>query len=124
MGSTRRLSSISRSLFLNIVVQLLTVIAVFVVTAYWLLLLPVLRDVAHQQTLQTGQRVESELNRLFLQVESTLKIAKQWGINGELNFLDNIEHFNQLFIPVLEQTSQISSVLLANDGGKRIFTTT
>lgn len=65
---------------------------------------------------QSADEVELALQRFFDPVEQSLVVARSWGRDGILD-LESTEAMNRLFQPVLEQTPQIASVLIADTAG-------
>lgn len=60
--------------------------------------------------------MESQLQRFFDPAIRDLQLAKSWGKAGLLD-TDNSETLNKLFVPLVEQHPQISSLMVADQRG-------
>lgn len=75
------------------------------------------RDLSRSLIQQTADRAVAELDRSYGPVVRNLLIARQWGGQGLLDDSGDSRKLNALFIPMLEQFPQISSLNLANTEG-------
>ncbi len=75
-----------------------------------------IRDLSLSMIRRTTDQMESELKHLFEPVGRNLLIAQQWGREGVFDETDPVS-LNPLFIPILEENDQISSMMIANSDG-------
>ena len=69
---------------------------------------------------QTTQRVEERLHRLFDPVNGGLQIARAWGADGLLD-LGRPERIRTLLAPFMHQYGQISSIEVADGRGREVM---
>ncbi len=65
---------------------------------------------------RAAQRTESELQRFFGTVQSSVLSARDWAASGILDATDH-EAMNTLFVPILQQHPQLSSMMVADSNG-------
>ncbi len=66
---------------------------------------------------QSIEQIETKLNGFFLPIKHSLYTAKYWGEKGLLE-QNSPSHLQKLFVPVIAQNDQISSLMLADNTGK------
>ncbi|GJQ58094.1 MAG: adenylate/guanylate cyclase domain-containing protein [Candidatus Scalindua sp.] len=76
----------------------------------------VIKDLSLSLIRRTTDQMESELKHLFEPVVRNLLIARQWGREGILEKTDLV-FLNSLFIPVLQENDQVSSMMIADSDG-------
>jgi serine phosphatase RsbU (regulator of sigma subunit) len=112
----RRSTSIRQGLLRNLLLVIVLVgggiIAVSVYAARHLLESFAREVLGHNLTV-----TEVELQRFFEPVEAALRTASDWGNEGLLDD-DHPGKLNPLFRPLLTQFPQISTVVIADDGGR------
>jgi len=108
--------SIRRSLLVNLLGVVVVLSGAIFITTSWGIRQSV-QMLSRSLINQTTGRTKSELNGFFNPVVQQLRIAAQWGRQGLLDVTDR-EALNRLFIPLVENFPQISSVLLADVGGR------
>lgn len=111
-----RLAGFKRSLLQNVV--LLTVVtcgAVLLVVIFGSS--RVVRELSRTIIAGATERTESELRRFFATGRASLLVGRVWGREGLLDLRD-VESMNRLFIPVLAENPQISSMMLADSTGR------
>ncbi|HPF60381.1 MAG TPA: putative DNA binding domain-containing protein [Candidatus Competibacteraceae bacterium] len=82
-----------------------------------------LRDRLAQEQLQGLAQKTSEDLTGFLQLpENSLRIAQGWGMAGDLN-LDDTPALVNRFIPVLENLTKVSALVLADSEGRSFYLT-
>jgi len=103
--------SLIRNLVLLIVLTSGTLLSVTMIGAY-----RTVKKLSNSIIIRTADQTESELKSLFVPVMKNLLVSMEWGRAG---MLDNTEptSLNSIFIPLLEENQQISSMLIANDKG-------
>lgn len=115
----RRIPTIRRSLLINFALFI-----VFVSAAVSLITLfrtqAVVQGLSQLVVDRTTDQVEAQLHGLFKPVSQVLYVARQWVRSGVLTPDEN-EILNRLFIPILRQQRQISSMHLANDAGREFM---
>lgn len=65
---------------------------------------------------QTIEQVEGEITRFIGPAIRELQLARSWGREGMLD-LDNTGKLNRLFMPLIRQHPQISSLMVADERG-------
>ena len=114
--SARRTVTIRRSLLVNVVLVVVLLGAAIVGTSY----LGSKRAVTRfSKSLldQTLHRVEVELEGFLLPLERRLLTLRRWGETGVLD-LDDPERLDRLLQPVMRAVPWISSVMIADEGGR------
>lgn len=112
--------SIRRSLVTQSFLQVLLVLSLFAGSIYMLVIMPAINELAQAQMGQAGRHLEGRVERLLESVEITLNTSRQWGEQGSLNH-DELLRFNEFFFPVIGNHPEISSVILAHEGGREIL---
>ncbi len=108
--------SIRRSLLFNLLIVVVVLSGAIFITTSWGIRESVQmlsRSLINQSTGQT----ESELDAFVHPVVQQLRVAAQWGREGLLDVTDR-RALNRLFVPLVENIPQISSVLLADAKGR------
>jgi len=65
---------------------------------------------------RTARRTESELQRFFGTVHSNVLTGRDWAAEGILDATDH-QAMNALFVPILQQHPQLSSMMVADSDG-------
>lgn len=65
---------------------------------------------------QTANRTETELQRFFGTVQSNVLTGRDWAFGDMLDATDH-QAMNALFVPILKQHPQLSSMMVANSEG-------
>jgi hypothetical protein len=77
-------------------------------------------DIRETLVSRATDRAEAELrarlNELFVPVEQNLAVTSRWGERGLLDLADH-QLLNTLFVPILEQSPRVASMLIANEAG-------
>ena len=103
---------ILRDISILIIALVTTVLLITSYSAY--------RTVRHLSAVVAGHaanHIDSELEGFFRPISATLQIVRDWGEAGRLDHRDPVA-LNQLFVPMLERSRQVSSILLANSDGE------
>jgi len=108
--------SIRRSLLTSLLLIIVFLSSAILVTTTWGIR-HTLETLSRLLIKQTTDITESELNRFFDPVNRQLRLAARWGQHGLLDITD-IPALNKLFMPLIENHPQISSVLLADVTGR------
>ena len=61
-----------------------------------------------------------EIRSFFKNFELKLKIVREWGKNGVLD-IDNVADLNRKFMPFLQETSNITGILMADTHGREYY---
>ena len=117
---TARISSIRYSLLLRSFAIAVLTLCVFAATAYRFIVVPAIEGLAEAQMSQTASEMEARVVRLIDTVEVTLRISRGWGLAGSLS-QDELQRFNEFFIPVIAQHSEISSTIFAHQSGRELI---
>lgn len=87
-----------------------------ILLATWLVGRGTIEDLSTALIEQTAERTEGELEGFFGTVQAQTLVGRDWGRHGLLDATD-YEAMNALFVPVLEQNPQLSSMMVANSAG-------
>ncbi len=60
---------------------------------------------------------EKELNNIFQPINQRLETARERGMKGVFDNIDNQKHLNDLFMPLIKTSKSISSIMIANEKG-------
>jgi PAS domain S-box-containing protein len=112
----RRIPTIRRSLLLNFALFIVFVSAAVSITTLFRTQ-TVVQGLSQLVVDRTTDQVEAQLHGLFRPSGQVLQVARQWLSTGVLT-PDESEILNRLFIPILRQQRQVSSMHLANDAGR------
>jgi len=69
----------------------------------------------------SSQTIEAGFDAFFAPVVDNLNIIRRWADKETITLGDDIESFNQRFIPILEQYPQMSALILATSNGNEYF---
>ena len=72
---------------------------------------------SHSLIDRTAKETMREMNEFFRPVEKNLRIARHWGISGQID-RRNTEALNAQFIPMMQNNKQISSLIIADTRGE------
>ncbi len=112
----KKLISIRRSLLINMLIIISVLSVLIISTTFWGVRQAV-RTLSRSIIDQTLDEAEAELDGFFNPVTDDLIIASQWGKDGLLD-INDAQSLNKLFMPILRNNLQISSVILANSLGQ------
>ena len=70
--------------------------------------------------IQQEKELTNRLNSFFKPIENHIKIASQSGSFGNYHPI-NIQQFNKNFIPLIEKSSAISALMMANQQGEELM---
>jgi len=107
--------SIRRSLLTNILLVIVLLSAAIIATSF-LNAREMVKTLSESLIGKTLDQVEVRLTYFFQSVMHELLLANAWGKN-ELLDLDDLKTLNHMFIPLIKQHPQISSLLFADDSG-------
>lgn len=79
-----------------------------------------MRTVSSLMITQSFEQTELKLKQFFDPVISALSLSRSWGEQGVFDIHDP-DHLNILFMPLLEQNPQVSSMLLADTNGNEFM---
>lgn len=114
---SRRLRSFRRSLTTRFGLLVLGAVALFALGYLQFGVRPVILLNADSQFNVACSQVEMTLARTLTPPENLLVMASQWITAAELS-VDRSEGFNQLFLPLLRQFPQLTSVVAGTDAGE------
>ncbi len=115
-----RRPSFANSLILRIGILIVLALGVFAGGSYRLIFQPMLRGLAEAQMGQVSEQLEARAARLFETVEVSLRISRDWAAAGGNTFVD-LRAFLDFFQPRIANHREISSVILAEEGGRELF---
>lgn len=78
-----------------------------------------MRDLSQRYIEQSANQVQSEMGHFFGSIEEFLNISGAWWEAGLLDYNSraDLQRLNALYIPLLDQNRQITSMMLARDDG-------
>ncbi len=88
-----------------------------ILVATWILGAAAVEDLSTSLIERTASRTETELDRFFGTVQANVRIGIDWAEAGILDPADH-EAMNTLFVPILRQHPQLSSMMVANSRGE------
>jgi diguanylate cyclase (GGDEF)-like protein/PAS domain S-box-containing protein len=80
-------------------------------------LLPMAEQIAKDKFDSATVRVDAELDAVFAPPRTLLEMSRDW-LDGQAPALDSADAFNHLFLPVLQNLPQISSVVAGTSTGQ------
>lgn len=95
---------------------LVMLIGVMILVATWISGNRTIESLSSSLIDRTADRTGRELDRFFGTVQADVLTSRAWGDRGMLDATD-FEAMNALFVPILEQHPQISSMMVANSDG-------
>jgi two-component system sensor histidine kinase/response regulator len=112
--------SFRTSLIIRAFVIVMAALGVFSVSAYQFIVAPAIRQIASAQMGQTAEQIDGTLSRLLGAVEITLRSSRHWGLTGVID-QDSAIGFKDLFLSVIGNHPEISSVIFTHESGREIF---
>ncbi len=112
--------SFRTSLIIRAFVIVLAALGVFSVSAYHFIIAPTIKQIASAQMGQTAEQIDGTLTRLLGAVEITLRTSRHWGLTGVID-QDAAISFKDLFVSVIGNHPEISSVIFTHESGREIF---
>src|SRR5882672_3448883 len=116
----RRVPSIRRALLLQFAALIVFAFAVFSAGLYFLIVKPATREIAAREMDRATTEVESEFKALVGQSERVLGTARDWGKDGQFDLFD-APTFNRLFMPIIGNRPLVTSVYVADEGGRMVL---
>ncbi|MHB8713537.1 MAG: bifunctional diguanylate cyclase/phosphodiesterase [Trichloromonadaceae bacterium] len=113
----RRLRSFGRSLTTRFGLLMLGAVALFALGYLQFGVHPVILQNAESQFNVACSQVEMTLARTLRPPESLLTMASRWITTYDIS-IEQPEHFNQLFLPLLQQFPYLTSVVAGTDTGE------
>lgn len=110
----------ANSLSIRITLLLLSVLVIFTVVIYGLVVRPVSIHLAEAQMGMAAQQVDSHLGQIRNNVETTLQTSRNWLQHGYLESNELLQ-FNALFSSIVAYHPQISSINLAHESGREML---
>lgn len=111
----RRPVTIRQSMLRNFAVLILLTSGT-ILLATWVAGAAAVEDLSKSLIERTATRTETELDRFFGTVQSNVMIGTDWVRGGILDPTDH-EAMNTLFVPILRQYPQLSSMMVATSDG-------
>jgi two-component system, sensor histidine kinase and response regulator len=108
------------SLIIRAFVIVLAALGVFSISAYQFIVAPTIKQIASAQMGQTVEQIDGNLSRLLGAVEVTLRTSRHWGLTGVID-QDTAIAFKELFVSVIGNHPEISSVVFTHESGREIF---
>lgn len=106
-----------KSLFLRFALLVTIAVALFGVGYVQFGLRPVVTQIAESHFSAAAEKVNASLERLFTPVESWIGVARQWAVSTPFDET-RPEDFNRLFMPILQETPQLTSVVAGTNDGR------
>lgn len=114
-----RLTSIRRSLMSNLVMVILLLSCGILATTIFAARRAV-RSLSESLTTRTVEQVDARLHGFFDPVAEGLRIVASWGEAGIID-LDQPEQLLPLLTPIIRQLPQVSSLMIADSGGRELM---
>ncbi len=111
----QRQTSIRRRLMSDLVL-LIVLTGTTILAATWYLGTRTIKELSTSLIDRTARRIESELHDFFGIVQSNVLIGRDWASAGILDPTD-YDALNALFVPILRQYPQLSSMMVADSDG-------
>lgn len=111
----RQPMTIRRRLMIDLLL-LLVLTGGIILVATWITGYRTIESLSKSLIDQTSNRTEKELQRFFGTLNSNVLAGRGWAENGILDATDH-EAMNALFVPILEQYPQLSSMMVADSDG-------
>ena len=108
-------TTIRRSLLANLIV-LVALTGGTIVVASWVAAERTVEDLSKLLIEPTARRTASELDHFFSDVRAQVLVGQGWADREALDPTDH-ESLNTLFVPLLEEHPQLSSMMVADSNG-------
>lgn len=112
--------SIRRSLLLSDLLLVAAALLAFLIGAYFLVYLPLARELAAVHMQNVSQQVEAQLHTLVRRVEAVSRIQHDWGSRGLID-IAHPARYNALLRPMLERGPDLSSIVTAQESGRELL---
>ncbi|MDQ8020634.1 MAG: ATP-binding protein [Moraxellaceae bacterium] len=112
--------SLRRSLIAASLLVALVTLGLFLVSAWLLVYRPAAQELARTQLQAASLQVEARLLMLTQRVEAMTNLTRTWGSKGLID-LEQVERFNALLRPLIENGPSLSSVVVAEEGGREVL---
>ncbi len=109
--------TIRQSLLRSLIVVILVLASAILATTFWGARRSV-RSLSDALIDSTIDQTELKLREFFQPIHRSLRVAHEWGERGLIDTDQPREQMNQMFVPLLEQFPQVSSVLIADTRGQ------
>lgn len=119
-ASVQQIPSIRRALLLRFVARIAFTFLVFCVAVYFLVLQPAATQIGRGEMQRAAEQAEVQIASVVRQIERIALTGRDWGIQDQFN-LSEISAFNRIFIPVINNQSQVTSILFANNRGQEFM---
>jgi len=119
-NAAKSIPSIRRALLLRFVARIAFTFLVFCVAIYFLILQPAATQIGRSEMQRAAEQAELQIASVVGQIERIALTGREWGMQEQFG-LSDIAAFNRVFVPVINNQSQITSVLLANDRGQEFL---
>jgi len=99
---------------------MLAALGVFLVGAYEFIVVPSTARIARAQMAQAATQIDGTLTRVLGSVDIALRTGRDWGLSGVIR-QDDIVGFKNLYMSVIANHPEISSVIFIHDTGRELF---
>jgi signal transduction histidine kinase/CheY-like chemotaxis protein len=96
---------------------ILATLVIFVTSTYELAIGPAIHDISQSQIESKATGLENRIQSLLRTVENTLETAARYVVD-DIGNRDDLDHFNQVFRPLIENTPEIAAVLVVEESGR------
>ncbi len=110
-------TTLRRSLFLRFALLVTIAVALFGVGYVKFGLRPMVTQIAESHFSAAAEKVNASLERLFSPVENWIGVARQWAVSSPFDET-RPEEFNGLFMPMLQELPQLTSIVAGTDNGR------
>ncbi|MEN3111559.1 response regulator [Uliginosibacterium paludis] len=134
MAQEFRTVSIRQGLLVQIFAIVSLALGVFALSIWLLIIRPAEQSSAQLQLDSTASEIEQQIRQLVRTVETTLSTSRRWlrDVHPEMNFdvdfdqgmnlsMATLVRINQYFVPMMDTSHEISSVLFAHESGSEVL---
>jgi signal transduction histidine kinase/CheY-like chemotaxis protein len=119
-AARKPLVPLRRSLIVAAFTIVLAAMAAFLTSVYFVVYVPIARDLAATAMLTSSQQVEARMLTLVRRLEAIVGLNHDLGTRGLID-LDDPRRFNDLLRPFLERGPDLSSTVAAHESGREML---
>ena len=112
--------SLRQALFWRTWLLVSLTIVIFAVAAYFMVFSRMVDELAVTAMQKGSHIVRGRIDALFSEMDRGVQDARDWGHNHLFSF-DNLDHFNRLFMPMLDRRPRMASLTFADDQGREAW---
>ena len=125
-ATVKQLPSIRRALLWRLIARMALTFLLFCIAIYFLVLQPATTQIGSSEMQRAAEQAETQNASVVGQIERIALTGRAWGMQNQFELSDQfnlaqISAFNRIFIPVINNQSQITSILFANNRGQEVL---